>query len=281
MNMKDLPHWLQAMAVDQDRTRKFDLKNKVISTTSMLMPAHMLRLLDKHWYERDIDAMRLIPAMVGTAWHQMAEKYDRGGQTELRVEQEFNGWTITGQIDFFDAHRIVDRKTTKVWSKIFGKPEWEQQLNIYHWLLRMAGYDEIESLEVHVIYTDWSESMVKRNEDAPKERFEVIQIPIWDKEEVELFMKRRLRDIEEHNQKHCNAEERWERDEYWAVRHPSRQRAIARCRSKEEAEETLAGLDRQRIISEAYIEHHPGDPIRCRNWCSVKQFCEFGKRLEP
>ena len=52
---------------------------------------------------------------------------------EQRINKKVNGWTLSGAIDQYeiedDGIVITDYKVTSVWSVIFDKQEWIDQLN--------------------------------------------------------------------------------------------------------------------------------------------------------
>jgi hypothetical protein len=257
-------------------TRRIYLDEQRVSVTSLLAPAHQLRLLDRHWNELEVDPLDLIPSLLGTAWHDAAAQHDPPeGVSEERLEVEFQGWRISGQPDYWDSEVVIDRKTAKTWSRIYGSPEWEQQLNLYAWLIDQIGPDAApwpRRLEIHVVYTDWMESGAKRNADYPKSRFEIIPIPNWSADETASFIRQRLDLLEMPTPPLCSSDERWTRAESWAVMRQGRKTAVRLCVTEHEAEmlaEEVGG----------YVEYRPGNPVRCRTWCAAQPFCEFGKNL--
>lgn len=272
----EIPVWLRRL-LSQNLDRRFDLENRFISVTGLLQPAHMLRLKQRHWDDLVVNPIDLLPSAIGTAWHEVSAKWDDpDGASEVRIEVEYDDWTISGQPDYFDSTTIVDRKTAKVWSRVFGKPEWEQQLNLYRWLLhRGAGYD-IGKLEVHVIYLDWISAYAKKHHDSglPPLRFEVLQLPVWDYDRCEAFVRQRLELLVNPTPAICTPEERWERGECWAVMKKGRKSALKRCDTLQQA------VDLANSTTTGYVEHRPGEAVRCRSWCDVATFCPFGQALE-
>lgn len=271
----EIPTWLRRM-LSQNLDRRFDLANHFVSVTGLLQPAHMLRLKERHWDDIVANPIDLLPSAVGTAWHEASAKWDDPkGASELRIEVEFEGWTISGQPDYFDDEVLVDRKTAKVWSRVFGKPEWEQQLNLYRWLLaRGAGYD-IDRLEVHVVYLDWMSSYAKKHHESglPPLRFEVLEVPVWTYDQAEDFARRRLELLANPEPPLCTPEERWERGEHWAAMQEGRKSAIRKYDTPEEAER------RANVTTGGYVQHRPGEAVRCKSWCDVASFCPFGMAL--
>ena len=93
-------------------------------------------------------------------------------------------------------------------------------------------------------------------------------------EDARAFVEAKLAALEASDVFICSPDQRWERGEHWAVMKTGRKTAMKRCDTATEAA-TIAGG-----ITGGYVEHRPGDPVRCRSWCNVRQFCDFGKTLE-
>ena len=54
---------------------------------------------------------------------------------------------------------LIDYKVTSVWAVIFGKIEWERQLNCYAWLFRQKKENigkSVGSLKICAILRDWN-----------------------------------------------------------------------------------------------------------------------------
>ena len=99
----------------------------------------------QHWDKLEIDVDECLLALFGTAWH----KFLSGWQVdnELRNHRWYTkiGETnITGETDIFRLDgTIEDNKTTSVWAFVFGRKEWEYQLNSYAYLVSQNNYSEI------------------------------------------------------------------------------------------------------------------------------------------
>ena len=99
-------------------------------------------MMQKHQYEIERDAVDQIWSLFGTSVHAILERSEDTmfSETEQRLYAEVNGWKFSGAIDRQEIDKkdgsvnIVDYKVTSVWSVIFGKVEWERQLNCYAYL---------------------------------------------------------------------------------------------------------------------------------------------------
>ena len=83
-------------------------------------------------------------------------------------------------------------KTTSVWAVMNDKPEWEQQLNIYAWLVATNKKVAIKSLQIVAILKDWSKREAERKPEYPQRNVAMINIPLWTFEEQEAFIKGRI-----------------------------------------------------------------------------------------
>lgn len=270
-----LPKWLVNMA-RHDGFRRVDLEEQFITVTSLLQPTNIVRLTDRYWDEIEFGIVDSIPALLGQAWHDEAAKHDPSeGSSELRMEVEFDGWRISGQPDYFGETKVIDRKTSKVWSRVFGKPEWTEQLNVYRWLISQALQDRHipSELEVHVVYVDWTENVAKRGKEYPQSRFEVIPVDVWPLDLTEAFIRSKLAALEAREFSLCSPQERWERGECYAVMKPGRKSAVKLCETMEDADFIANNVPGGTVV------HREGDPVRCRSWCDVKEFCPFGRTL--
>jgi len=274
-----IPDWLTAASEAMER-RSANLEKKVIHVTELLNPAHQVRLKDAYQWVDDTEAESRIPAMLGIGFHEYLASLEYGPHDsceEQSIDYHFDDWLIKGTPDWWSQSQSLlrDYKTTSMWSHVFGKREWEQQVNLYRWMLAESGHP-LDRLEVHAVFTDWKKREVQRNFDLPRKRYQIYQFRPWPIGDVENFVSTRLRALEAPS-KECSSAERWERDEHWAVMKTGRKTALKRCDSLPEAQEYRDGIVAQN--ADFYIEHRPGTPARCLDWCPVRSVCDFGKNL--
>ena len=110
-----------------------------------------------------------------------------------------DGWVLSGAIDrqeFIsndDGSRtvnIIDYKVTSVWSVIYGKPEWENQLNCYAYLVSKTK--QRRQFKICAILRDWNRRDAEKKEDYPKAPIVFVDIPLWDKNKTEAYIKKEL-----------------------------------------------------------------------------------------
>ena len=112
-------------------------KGKADISVTTLIDSPKIRLMkEKHDHEIEVDAVDMVWALFGTAVHSVLENSKQSSDviTEERLYQEIDGWVLSGAVDRQeikdDQITIVDYKVTSVWSVIYGKPEWENQLTM-------------------------------------------------------------------------------------------------------------------------------------------------------
>ena len=249
-----------------------------MSATEMLSPPRMVQLRAKHMDEIEMDASDMVWSLFGTAVHGVLEHgKDDNHIVEQRLHTEIDGWTISGAIDLQvieeDSIAIADYKTTGVWAVMNEKVEWEQQLNIYAWLVERVKKTPVTKLEIIAIIRDWKrwESEVKR--DYPDAPIKTIPIELWPYEKREAFIQERIHlhaDAMFSAQTGgslppCTESEMWAKPAVWAVKKAGAARAKSLHYTEAEAIKA-AGED-------LTIEFRPGERTRCQNYCQVRDFC--------
>lgn len=267
-----------------------------ISITGLLKPP-MMRSLEKE-YDPLIEepASDRIFALLGKAVHAILEMAQLDGERyiqERRFFTEQEGWKISGQIDLIDLREstLHDFKVCSHWVDVYGaKDEWEQQLNLYRLLCHREGI-ALDRLLIHAIFRDWSKRKAQSDPGYPQRQIKTIELPVWDLARAERFLVERIHAHKTMDDRlktaitsgellsHvCTATERWERSEQWAVKKDGRKSAVKLCDSRIEASNWIAR--NQKPGERLFVEHRPGEPIRCLGYCVVKKWCPFGRSLD-
>jgi hypothetical protein len=185
--------------------------------------------------------------------------------------------TISGQIDLQketpEGIVIIDYKFTSAWAVMQDKLEWEQQLNVYKWLVETVKKRKVVGLQICSFIRDFSRH--EKKEGYPEAPVHMIDIPIWDAVTTEKYVRGRL-DIHRDARVSadfgeelplCSDEERWQRETVYAVKREGRKTAIKLFKTIEEATE-LAEKEK------GYVETRKGEAIRCTgNYCGVAEWC--------
>lgn len=256
-----------------------------LSATEIINSPRIVQLKKIHWDNLEEDVADKVWAIFGTAIHAVLELgKDDHHIIEQRLHANVDGWDISGAIDLQrvenDGIIVADYKTTGAWAVMNEKSDWEQQLNIYAWLVEKVKKVPVKKVEIIAIIRDWSRRDAQVKEGYPEAPIKVIDVPLWTFEQRENFIKQRIQlhsnalfaaetseDLPE-----CSPSEMWEKPAYWAVRKIGNKRATAVLDTEDKAQAKIEELGK------GYeIEFRPGERTRCANFCQVRDFCSQWK----
>lgn len=270
------PPFVQAVLRDPYSKGKADF-----SATELIDSPRRQALLKEHDDEIVTDVSDRLFSVLGRGVHAILEEYGRRAGLEDYTEQRFyakvDGFILSGGMDLWmpgnEGTFITDYKVTSAKSAK-AKPEWECQLNIYAWLFEQNRGYQPTGLRICAILRDWSK--MKMRGDYPPAPLITIQIPLWSPSEQLAYIRDRItihasaRASQAFGEElpPCTDEEVWRRDVSWAVKKIGGKRASAVYDSIVEAKLALAekgpGYE---------IEHRPGEPLRCKEYCEASAFC--------
>jgi hypothetical protein len=252
-----------------------------LSATEIINSPRIVQLKKIHWDNLEEDVADKVWAIFGTAIHAVLELgKDDHHIIEQRLHANVDGWDISGAIDLQrveeDGIIVADYKTTGAWAVMNEKSDWEQQLNIYAWLVEKVKKVPVKKVEIIAIIRDWSRRDAQNKEGYPEAPIKVIDVPLWTFEQRENFIKERIQlhsnalfaaetsdDLPE-----CSPSEMWEKPAFWAVRKVGNKRATTVLDTEDKA---LAKIEE---LGKGYeIEFRPGERTRCANFCQVRDFC--------
>lgn len=265
-------------------------KGKSNRSITTLIDSPRVRILqDRHNDEIEQDVVEFIWSRFGTSVHNMFENAAPEGKTVLSEERLFcdeKGWTISGAIDLQEIHEengfatvtVSDYKVTSVWSVIYGKEEWVNQLNCYAWLVRKAKGLSVTKLRIIAILRDWQRRRAEESGDYPESPVHIVEIPLWDNDTQDEYMSKRI-DLHQEAEyelltdgvlPHCSDQERWKKDDTYAVKKKGNKRALKVFSNKKDADDYFLNSDQNLVI-----EERKGEATRCvQNWCRVAEFCD-------
>ena len=261
-----------------------------ISVTT-LIDSPKIRLMRDHFGDlMQSDVSDRVWALFGTAVHGILESDDSEGVvTEERLFSMVNGWLLSGAVDHQkivgQTVEITDYKVTSVWSVIYGKVEWERQLNVYAYLVQKNKGKKVTSLKVCAVLRDWNRREASVKPEYPQRPVIMVDIPMWSEEERIDYVHERVRyhqgaqsiyDLEIVEQDKflpCTKEERWHRGEAYAVKKKGLKRAVRVFDTRDEAEQYI-GRNDSMDGKPLEIEYRAGEFARCKgNYCGVAEFC--------
>jgi hypothetical protein len=261
-------------AVERD---PYDRGRSDYTCTQLVGPPRLSVLRRRHAAEITEDVADRIYSLIGQSVHTILERAAmEGALAEKRLYMDVDGLAISGQLDHYVyvGGTLSDYKVTSIWADL-AKPDWLMQLNFLALLLRHNGYD-VQKLEIAAIFRDWSKVKAKNDPGYPQLPVAVVPFAMWSHDEAMARLRER---IDVHCQAEivlpeCTAEERWLRDDSWAVTKPGAKRAAALHPMKGMAEADAATRGAPYVV-----EHRPGVNVRCESFCPAADFCEQWQAL--
>lgn len=253
------------------------------SVTQLIQPVQISVLRRHHFKDLTRDISESFWALLGSSVHSMLELGKEDNQVvEERLFMTIDGFRMSGQLDLQTIEGneidIIDYKVTSVYSVTLqdeAKDEWKQQLNLQALLVEANKDKRVRSLHICAILRDWSGSEAKRSSSYPQSPIMMIPVPIWPKADQLEYVRDRIALFRQAEFDHaigeklheCSAEERWVRNERWAVMKGTNKRAV-RVFDTSEAAEDYADNDRKVF----HVVYRPGTSTRC-GYCGVSEWC--------
>jgi len=266
------------------------------SITGLVAPPQQQILLQRHDNEVEEDVTDRIWMLLGSACHVVLERAAKDSDSIL-TETRFTIPCLDKEISLkpdrveqigdTDTYHLKDFKISTIWSVIYDtKPEWKAQCNLYSFALRSIGIDVVK-ISVELLCRDWSKSEYEKELDKatkfggeckyPSEKVQVVEIEVWDDDTCKAYLEERVslyikaEETEDNDLPPCTDEERWLRDEQFAVMKKGGKRSTKNCSTHAEA----AAYMQEKGYKEPtyYIEYRRGKSIRCEDYCSVTRWC--------
>mgnify|MGYP001472498775 CR=1 FL=1 len=275
------------------------------SVTGLLAPPRQAALIERHGGMISEDVSERTFALYGQLVHLLLERageQDRNAINEERLYAEVGGWTISGQTDTLtltedqrswiisDFKFVTSYKFKRSYSGELVIPEdYEQQLNLYAYLLRENGF-KVDGLKIVAIYRDWSKLEAKRDKNYPQLGAETHDIPLWSEDKAKAFIEERVRLHQDamflgnkyaeaaSNLPECTDEERWAKPDKFALM-PTAKSARARKLFNSEVDAT-AWAAANNMKPGWVIEHRRGVNTRCESYCLVSEYCTQFQALQ-
>lgn len=252
------------------------------SVTELMSPPRIRRLREQHQDNVEQDVSDMLWSIFGSAVHVVMERGDTPGWVkEERIYHTIDGVKISGQIDLQqetpDGLIVMDYKVTSAWAVMQDKVEWEQQLNLYKWLIEVTKSRKVCGLKICAMIRDFSRH--EKKEGYPSNPIHMIDIPMWTAVEAERFVRERL--ALHMNSKTpgaqlppCTQDERWMSETIYAVMREGRKTAIRVFKDSSEAQ-SCAKEEQKKGKGNVTIDIRPAEPKRCTgDFCGVARFCD-------
>ena len=254
------------------------------SVTELIMPIRAILLRREHYGEIERDVADCVPAMLGSAVHEILRGKDEGDGilAEEPVEARFGEDTVSGRIDRLNMRDFVieDYKTCSV-SKVMKSDfdDWYMQGMAYALLAWKQRGVLTRKLRFYAIMKDWSKIKSATGGNYPQSAVYVWERRIEDSDYdfIERWVTKRLEAINECLSEgaypECTPEECWNTGDKWAVyKKAGDKRASAVCDSEKEAHTYIA----EKCGGVGQIEFRPGEPVKCKYYCDCSRFCKKG-----
>lgn len=288
-NKYNLPE-IYVRAVTND---PYDSSGSDISTTVLLSPPRINALRKKHAEDITEDVADRFFSLDGQAIHYVIERSKT--ENDLVEKRLFykdktitNDWTLSGQFDVLNKDgNLIDVKNCSVWSVIYGKIEWEQQLNVLDFLCRKNADKlsidnksiEVKKLSILAFMRDWKATEAERSDNYPKAKVVEIDINRWTEKEQEEYIAERIRLHQNAFNTTvlpmCTPDERWHKPGVFALMKAGRKSSVKNSATLEEAKNYCKekGID---LNNKTFaIVERPGSDNRCESYCNVNQFCDY------
>lgn len=247
----------------------------------------------RHAEEATEDVSDRLWAILGTAVHKVLESAQSAPEQHqeqwlcVPINNDGERYELSGISDLYDeaTGTVTDWKVTSVWQVTFGDYEkWRGQLIDYCWMLRQKGFDAHRG-QIVAMLRDHSMRKAKTEKDYPPHPVFVIE---WDFTEEEIaqagagiadwYLEAKAQEaLPDDELVPCSPEARWHKPDKWAVMKDGRKRAVRVFEVEEEAVELLNRL--KESDQGHHIEFREGEDTRCQSYCSVAQFCPYGRKF--
>lgn len=253
-----------------------------LSATQLINSPKVVALTSKFETELEQDVSDMVWSLFGSAIHGVLEHgKDDNHLVEERLHAEVDGYRISGAIDLQIVNEagisIRDYKTTSAWAVMNDKVEWEQQLNIYAWLVETVKKTPVTDLGIVAIIRDWSRRDAGTKEGYPEAPIKELPITLWPYEQRQEFVSSRIAAHSaaefaletESDLPECTPQEMWEKPTVWALKRTGKLRASSLHHTQEDADDALA-----KAGAGFEIEVRPGERTRCATFCPVNAYCQ-------
>jgi hypothetical protein len=234
-------------------TDNYDYVPNTLSATSFLKPTRQIILGRRVPDDMSkVDIMTLVKSRTGTSVHDGIEKAWNNGRDralqalgypqriidkivvnpdpddvtedqipvymEIRSFRELEGYTVSGKFDFLAEGRIEDFKNTGVftWVNNTKDDDYILQGSIYRWLNpKIVTEDE---MRINFIFSDWQAFRAKTDQNYPAHPIMTRTYPLLSEQEIEAFMRNKLREIEHYKDAEeaelpfCTDKELWRKE---------------------------------------------------------------------
>jgi len=259
----------------------------VISATGLINSPRQYQLIKRHYSEIIKDAIDNFWSLMGSIGHNIIEKEKVGeGLKEERLYMDILGWKIAGKFDLWlSPGSLEDYKFTSVWVYIMDKEkkEWEEQLNIYAYMMIDAGFP-VKNLFINAFFRDWIRSRAKYDKKYPQVPYKRYKLKLWSIDKQKKYIEGRVALHQAHENTpdnelpECTELERWQTETKYAVMKKGNKKA---CRGglKNSMEEAEKYIKNHKDSIRMYVEIRRGEARKCADYCDAAPFCNQYQKM--
>jgi len=225
---------------------------------------------------------------ISTIFHQLMADHSPLEETaEERLYTDIDGVRISGAMDVQtgseNAVTIGDYKMTTVFG-IKDTRKFEEQLNIYAYLVEKETSKRVENLKIYAFLRDWKISMAEKMKTYPKRPGVTIDINLWSYEEREYFIREKIalheqsKDLDDDDLIPCTHEGRWPTGSLYSVTRLDND-TTEYFRLKGDSEKYISSLSEEEQFS-AFLDKTFEDYRRCKSYCFFNNICNVYKEFK-
>ena len=274
-----------------------EMASNEFSVTELNKGVKEIILSRRHRDEIEVDVINMLWAIFGQAFHSVME---RGKLSEMEISEaslskkfHINGkeYILSGQFDLYNAETkmIDDWKTSLLYSiekniKEGRDSDWFKQTRGYFMLLIDNGFECVGGRIIPVA-RDWSIGKVKAFKGYSPSPIIPIEYKFYNDDYLDalefyqnkLYLIDKYIDSPDDEIPDCLPEERWEKNEHWAIWREGNKRVTEYFSTRESAEFALEAYNKKggKPYSVVYTEQ---TPAKCLNYCSCREQCSFYKQ---
>ena len=203
---------------------------------------------------------------------------------EKMLQLDCGDHIISGTFDLYDKETgiLYDYKFCSTFNYVYpeGMKKWEEQTNIYAYMLRMNGY-HVNGIRIVAFFRDWSEQRLMSTRGYPERQ--IMEIPISLKSDGEVksaidWHLNRHRASEAGDPVECDGRDRWATSDVYAVMKTDKSGKVGKRAEKlhvshVEAQYWIDENKHKYLDTKLVIQRRPGESRRCAKYCPVNKFC--------
>lgn len=200
---------------------------------------------------------------------------------ERTMTLDMGSHVISGTFDLYDKETgiLYDYKFCSTYQWIFpeARKKWEEQTNIYAYMLRLELGLNITGIRVVAFFRDWSAGKLMTGGNYPPRQIYEVTMPLWPEEktkEVIDYYLNKHREAEAGRVPECTGDIRWATADIYAVRKKGLKKALSGgLKESRRAAEMFITENNHKHGGGLEIEFRPGISRRCQQFCVVSAHC--------